>query len=104
MIRINKAKFQENIVEWEDGIYIFELENCSSCDTYNNLLKDIKSKKSIYLVDCNEDLDYYISLGMDVMPETRLYESGIPKVIVKGLPSKKDLERLFHEEFENSNC
>ncbi len=101
MIRINKAQFQENVREWHDGVYVFELDGCSSCDRYTQILKETTSKKKIYIIDCNEDLDYYLSLGMSTMPETRLYVCGEPKVIIRGVPKQKDLEILFYEELED---
>lgn len=96
MIRINKAQFEENISEFVDGVYIFESDSCGSCGRYNSTLKSVKSKKKIFIIDCTEDFSYYISLGIDVMPETRVYESGKSILSVKGTPNKKELGLIFN--------
>lgn len=104
IIRINKAQFEENIREWHDGVYVFELENCSSCDRLNTALRNVKSRRKIYVIDCSEDLNYYIEVfGMSIMPEVRLYISGYLKYRVQGVPKEKDMERFFHEELEDCN-
>jgi hypothetical protein len=91
------AQFRENISEFIDGVYIFESDLCGSCSRYNALLKSVKTKKKIFIIDCTEDFSYYISLGIDQMPETRVYESGVSVLSVKGVPTKKDMEILFDE-------
>lgn len=92
---LNKAAFVSNLEQKIDGVYIFYLDGCGPCEKYNKILEGVKSKKKVFNVECSGDLNYFISLGMAQMPETRVYENGQVTIKIKGVPKKEDLGKLF---------
>lgn len=92
---LNKAQFVHNLDNNVNGVYIFELDSCTVCDRYNSLLKDVDTSHRIFRIDCDEDLDYYMSLGLNQMPETRLYLSGEFVKSVKGIPTQSEISEIF---------
>jgi hypothetical protein len=77
MKEINRGQFETVIKENKKNIVFFRIESCGGCDFY---LKEIKHNNidtsDWYMVTIGMDeISYYLSLGIDKMPVTRIYRN-----------------------------
>lgn len=57
-----------------NGIYIFASLDCFTCTHHIDEFK--KFSNSFYVVPTTEDPEYFINLGINITPTTRLYKNG----------------------------
>lgn len=63
----------------KNGVYIFYIDECIVCDEYLQALRESNiNTKKWYLVNCDEDEEYYMDKHMlKDMPTTRLYKDNV---------------------------
>lgn len=97
MRQLNKKEFDMNI---KHGIYLFHTPHCSVCKRQKDAFQWRIS--SFYLVDCSEDVEYYITThGLDDMPCVRVYNNGNVVWEKHGLFQDLQFEQLLSVNYES---
>lgn len=84
----------------KNGIFLFHTNSCSICK------KQVEqfpwNVKHFYLIDCDEDVNYYIEEeGLDDMPCTRIYKDNVVVWEKHGLFQRLQFEELNENYNEN---
>lgn len=95
--------FKEKYKKGLDGIYIYILDDCSLCIEYLKELEVKKTFENVYVVNCNEDVDYFMrEFGLDNMPYTIVYKDGKELYERAGILFEKQIRDL-KEALNNGN-
>jgi thioredoxin-related protein len=95
MKEIVKEDFEKIIQKPQKNIIIFKSNNCGACHIY---LKELSKRNTDgwYIINIQlKDFQYFMNLGLDKMPNTRIYQSG--KVIYEKTGSlfESQLKELY---------
>ena len=87
---------EEFHMESKKGKFIFIVNGCFLCKEYmKELQKNKINTSNWYLINCDEDEDYYINHEfLDSMPNTRIYKDNVIMWEKGGVLYKKQLKEL----------
>lgn len=89
---MTKEEFEKFVDTCSTGIILFKSEYCKVCEAQSTMLEStIKGKFST--VCCDYDPDYFVeTVGVDLIPNIRIYEDGVKIWEREDLISPEDLE------------
>lgn len=93
--KINLTQFKKNVVERLNGIYVFITYDCFLCQSLLKNFEKFNMIEYIYVVDCAENVDYFMSnFGLDDMPTTTIFKEGKKEHEVIGVLYEKQMREL----------
>lgn len=92
---INHTQFKKRVNNKLNGIYVFIADDCSLCDTYMKNLENFGCFSDITVINCLENIDYYMKeFGLDNMPYTLIFKEGKEVYEAEGVLYEKQLREL----------
>lgn len=79
-------------VQVKDGVYVFTSPNCFTCkDHVENFQKYLSN---FYVLPTTEDIEFFESIGIKLVPTTRVYKNDKVVCSVEGMVFDKQFDEI----------
>lgn len=89
---INKEDFEKFLKEDKDiAIIDFFATWCGPCKMLAPVLEDISNEINVMKIDIDEERDFSIDMGIEVVPTMLIYKNGVEVNRIEGVISKQEI-------------